>query len=75
MIEMSVAGNPWGKQIKGNIEDMIKLLNQNIRPETPSSLSENWKDFISKCLERDVDLRWSSFELIQHPFITENIIK
>ena len=60
IIEMAIAGNPWGKQIKGNIEDMIKLLDQNIKPETPSHLSDNWKDFISKWLERDVEKRWSS---------------
>jgi len=32
--------------------------------------SDNFKDFISKCLQHDSALRPSSSELLQHPFIT-----
>jgi serine/threonine protein kinase len=73
VVEMSVAGNPWRKSVKGTIDDMIKmitLINQDIKPPIPDSLSENCKDFILKCLVRDISKRASWKDLLSHPFIT-----
>uniref|UniRef100_A0A8C3WI93 non-specific serine/threonine protein kinase n=1 Tax=Catagonus wagneri TaxID=51154 RepID=A0A8C3WI93_9CETA len=32
--------------------------------------SSNFKDFLKKCLEKNVDSRWNTSQLLQHPFVT-----
>ncbi|RLW02310.1 hypothetical protein DV515_00007340 [Chloebia gouldiae] len=32
--------------------------------------SSDFKDFLKKCLEKNVDARWSATQLLQHPFVT-----
>lgn len=36
----------------------------------PSKWSSDFKDFLKKCLEKNVDSRWSATQLLQHPFVT-----
>ncbi|KAM6443362.1 STE20-like serine/threonine-protein kinase isoform 3-T3 [Liasis olivaceus] len=36
----------------------------------PSKWSADFKDFLKKCLEKNVDARWNTPELLQHPFVT-----
>ncbi|XP_048361199.1 STE20-like serine/threonine-protein kinase isoform X2 [Sphaerodactylus townsendi] len=36
----------------------------------PSKWSPDFKDFLKKCLEKNVDARWNIVELLQHPFVT-----
>ncbi|XP_044294069.1 STE20-like serine/threonine-protein kinase isoform X2 [Varanus komodoensis] len=36
----------------------------------PSKWSADFKDFLKKCLEKNVDARWSTADLLQHPFVT-----
>lgn len=36
----------------------------------PSRWSSNFKDFLKKCLEKNVDSRWNTSQLLQHPFVT-----
>ncbi|XP_069720185.1 STE20-like serine/threonine-protein kinase isoform X1 [Phaenicophaeus curvirostris] len=36
----------------------------------PSKWSSDFKDFLKKCLEKNVDARWSANQLLQHPFVT-----
>ncbi|KAM9285699.1 STE20-like serine/threonine-protein kinase isoform 2-T2 [Morus bassanus] len=36
----------------------------------PSKWSLDFKDFLKKCLEKNVDARWSATQLLQHPFVT-----
>ncbi|KAJ7325171.1 hypothetical protein JRQ81_018191 [Phrynocephalus forsythii] len=36
----------------------------------PSKWSSDFKDFLKKCLEKNVDARWNTAELLQHPFVT-----
>ncbi|XP_042314430.1 STE20-like serine/threonine-protein kinase [Sceloporus undulatus] len=36
----------------------------------PSKWSPDFKDFLKKCLEKNVDARWTTAELLQHPFVT-----
>ncbi|NXX44717.1 SLK kinase, partial [Tricholaema leucomelas] len=35
-----------------------------------SKWSADFKDFLKKCLEKNVDARWSATQLLQHPFVT-----
>uniref|UniRef100_A0A0B8RQ25 non-specific serine/threonine protein kinase n=1 Tax=Philothamnus irregularis TaxID=1899461 RepID=A0A0B8RQ25_9SAUR len=36
----------------------------------PSKWSADFKDFLKKCLEKNVDARWNIAELLQHSFVT-----
>lgn len=36
----------------------------------PSRWSSDFKDFLKKCLEKNVDARWNTSQLLQHPFVT-----
>ncbi|XP_001497765.1 STE20-like serine/threonine-protein kinase isoform X2 [Equus przewalskii] len=36
----------------------------------PSKWSSTFKDFLKKCLEKNVDSRWNTSQLLQHPFVT-----
>ncbi|XP_050660854.1 STE20-like serine/threonine-protein kinase isoform X1 [Macaca thibetana thibetana] len=36
----------------------------------PSRWSSSFKDFLKKCLEKNVDARWTTSQLLQHPFVT-----
>ncbi|XP_064000510.1 STE20-like serine/threonine-protein kinase isoform X2 [Pogoniulus pusillus] len=36
----------------------------------PSKWSADFKDFLKRCLEKNVDARWSATQLLQHPFVT-----
>ncbi|XP_036754708.2 STE20-like serine/threonine-protein kinase isoform X2 [Manis pentadactyla] len=36
----------------------------------PSKWSLHFKDFLKKCLEKNVDSRWNTSQLLQHPFVT-----
>lgn len=33
--------------------------------------SENYCDFVARCLEKDIKKRWSIKQLLKHPFITQ----
>ena len=47
VIKMEIAGNPWGKAIKGFFSDMFKIVNEDIWPEIPEYFSDEGKDFLN----------------------------
>ncbi|KAJ6292366.1 hypothetical protein OIU78_024522 [Salix suchowensis] len=69
-LEMATGQAPWV-----NVSDPVSALYQigfsgNV-PEIPSFMSQQAKDFLSKCLKRDPEERWSASELLTHDFITD----
>ncbi|KAG9135462.1 hypothetical protein Leryth_007233 [Lithospermum erythrorhizon] len=42
------------------------------RPEIPDYVSEIARDFLEKCLERQLHKRWTTRRLLRHPFIANN---
>lgn len=36
----------------------------------PSRWSNDFNDFLRKCLEKNLDVRWTAIQLLQHPFVT-----
>ncbi|KAE8688782.1 pyruvate decarboxylase 2-like [Hibiscus syriacus] len=66
VIEM-VTGKPaWKDQ---GFNSLNRIANSDELPEIPTQLSEVGKDFVDKCLRRDQNQRWSSNQLLQHPFV------
>ncbi|KAJ9169155.1 hypothetical protein P3X46_020617 [Hevea brasiliensis] len=70
VVEMATGRAPWT-----NISDPVSALYQigfsGDVPEIPGFMSKQAKDFLSKCLKRDPTERWSTSELLEHDFITE----
>ncbi|CAO2840995.1 unnamed protein product, partial [Amaranthus hypochondriacus] len=48
---------------------LIKIGHSDELPEYPTRLPESAKDFLSKCLVRNPEERWSCDQLLQHPFL------
>ncbi|KAE8700812.1 Clathrin, heavy chain isoform 1 [Hibiscus syriacus] len=62
-----VTGKPaWEGQ---GFNSLNRMANSDELPEIPTQLSEIGKDFVDKCLRRDRNQRWSSDQLLQHPFV------
>ena len=73
IIELAVAGNPWGNLLgtEYNIQAIFKLTDPSLVPVIPEWLSEQCRDFILRCLNREYDKRPSAAELEQHQWIKE----
>ncbi|KAG8044267.1 hypothetical protein GUJ93_ZPchr0137g29191 [Zizania palustris] len=67
VLEMATSKPPWS-QYEG-IAAMFKIGNSRELPPIPDHLSEQGKDFIRKCLQRDPSQRPTAVELLQHPFM------
>ena len=50
-------------------ESMLERLKKNGAPKLDSSYSKEFKDFVEKCLTIDPNKRWTSSQLIMHPFV------
>jgi serine/threonine protein kinase len=53
----------------GQIAAMFKIGNSKELPAIPENLSEEGKDFIRQCLQREPAKRPTAVELLQHPFV------
>jgi serine/threonine protein kinase len=72
VIEMAVAGNPYGEDaFSANMfESIIKISNGTLAPKMPKDFSKECLDFIGACLNRNPNNRPSALELLDHPFIS-----
>ncbi|XP_052808624.1 mitogen-activated protein kinase kinase kinase 4-like isoform X2 [Mya arenaria] len=66
VIEMASGKRPW-HEFENNFQIMFKL-GMGAIPSIPEMLSEEGRDFLSHCLEIDPDHRWSTSQLLDHPF-------
>ncbi|KAL7593211.1 mitogen-activated protein kinase kinase kinase 18 [Lactuca sativa] len=68
VIEMATGGSPWS-----NVADAVSVLYRiafsGEIPEIPDEFSDQAKDFVRKCLNRDPRERWTAKELLKHPFL------
>ncbi|XP_065859971.1 mitogen-activated protein kinase kinase kinase 18-like [Euphorbia lathyris] len=69
IIEMATGKIPWSEYTDDPISALYKIGFTNEMPEFPTWLSEKGKDFLSKCLRRDPRERWTTKELLDHPFV------
>lgn len=71
VIEMSTGKTPWLE--RGDpFKLMYRIAYSAQLPETPSGLSDEAKDFLSKCLRRDPRERWTVTQLRRHPFLARS---
>ncbi|KAJ3692335.1 hypothetical protein LUZ60_012685 [Juncus effusus] len=71
IIEMATGGVPWP-----GFTDPVSVLHHigssSEAPLFPDWISQQGKDFLSKCLNRDPRERWSAEKLLNHPFVAES---
>eukprot|EP00252_Welwitschia_mirabilis_P024856 TRINITY_DN754_c0_g1_i2.p1 TRINITY_DN754_c0_g1~~TRINITY_DN754_c0_g1_i2.p1 ORF type:complete len:911 (-),score=194.13 TRINITY_DN754_c0_g1_i2:586-3318(-) len=67
VIEMATAKPPWS-QYEG-VAAMFKIWNSKELPTIPDHLSEEGKEFVRLCLQREPSCRPTAFELLEHPFV------
>nr|UYE91654.1 mitogen-activated protein [Tamarix hispida] len=72
IIEMATGKSGWPNKAVGG-DDPVTVLYQiaysDQVPQIPCVLSEEAKDFLTKCLTRDPKERWTASQLLRHPFI------
>ncbi|KAJ8769210.1 hypothetical protein K2173_000985 [Erythroxylum novogranatense] len=69
ILEMATSKPPWS-QFEG-VAAIFKIGNSKDMPDIPEHLSNNAKNFIRQCLQRDPSARPSAVTLLEHPFIRE----
>lgn len=75
VIEMATGRPPWSEEISNPKAAVLKIACSNERPQFPTQLSKDAEDFLAKCLERDPQKRWTSEELLNHPFVSGNLMR
>ncbi|XP_004503937.1 mitogen-activated protein kinase kinase kinase 3-like [Cicer arietinum] len=69
LIEMAASKPPWS-QYEG-VAAIFKIGNSKDMPEIPEHLSNDAKNFIMLCLQRDPLARPTAHKLLEHPFIRD----
>uniref|UniRef100_A0A0D9VJ87 mitogen-activated protein kinase kinase kinase n=1 Tax=Leersia perrieri TaxID=77586 RepID=A0A0D9VJ87_9ORYZ len=67
VLEMATSKPPWS-QYEG-IAAVFKIGNSKELPPIPDHLSEEGKDFIRQCMQRDPSSRPTAVDLLQHSFV------
>ncbi|XP_010246145.1 PREDICTED: mitogen-activated protein kinase kinase kinase NPK1-like [Nelumbo nucifera] len=70
IIEMATGRPPWADEVSNPMALLLKIACSSGVPQFPTNFSKEGLDFLAKCLQRDPKLRWTSEELLNHPFIT-----
>jgi len=68
VLEMSTAKHPW-QTFTNKFAAMTEIASGTSLPELPASLSANCRDFLGKCIQRDVAKRSRSEELTKHTWL------
>ncbi|KAK1440078.1 hypothetical protein QVD17_05903 [Tagetes erecta] len=69
VIEMATGFNPW-PDVNDPVSGLYRIGYSGDVPVFPVCFSDEAKDFLKKCLERNDDERWTVKQLLQHPFVT-----
>ncbi|GER33060.1 protein kinase superfamily protein [Striga asiatica] len=67
VLEMATAKPPWS-QYEG-VAALFKVGNSKELPDIPDHLSDEGKDFVMKCLQRNPSRRPTAAQLLEHPFV------
>ncbi|KAL2342917.1 hypothetical protein Fmac_004202 [Flemingia macrophylla] len=69
IIEMATSKPPWSHY--EGVAAIFKIGNSKDMPEIPELLSNEAKNFIRQCLQRDPSTRPTAQKLLEHPFISD----
>ncbi|KAF3791537.1 Mitogen-activated protein kinase kinase kinase [Nymphaea thermarum] len=68
VVEMATGRPPWS-DIADPVSALYRIGCTDMVPEMPQNLSEQGKDFLSRCLRRNPAERPTAEQLLQHPFV------
>ncbi|KAF0904902.1 hypothetical protein E2562_038686 [Oryza meyeriana var. granulata] len=68
VIEMATGGAPW-PQFTDPVAALHHVAFSSEVPEFPSWLSDDGKDFLARCLQRNPRERWTAEQLLDHQFV------
>lgn len=71
VVEMATGRPPWTVEGNSPAATMFSIGFGDRAPEFPVQLSELGKDFLDKCLRIRASERWTSRQLLDHPFISD----
>lgn len=71
IIELKTGKSPWGK-LDNFIQALFKIGRSQALPEFPLDISDNLKDFLCMCINRNQELRPDVAILLNHPFLFPN---
>lgn len=72
IIEMATAAHPW-PEFSNQLAALFHVATSTQPPSLPSSMSNVGKDFLTRCLAIDEKQRATAEELLQHPFIAQEV--
>lgn len=70
VIEM-ISGKPPWSQFENMMAAMFHIAKTDAPPAIPDKLSDEGKDFVLRCLNRDPKKRPTATQLLQHPFVQD----
>lgn len=70
VIEMATARHPWGN-FDNPMAAMVKIGMSNLTPPLPEVLSDQGKDFISQCTQRDKNQRPLAAMMLEHDLVRD----
>lgn len=73
VVEMATGRAPWSK-FANHFAALYHIGCTEELPEVPAWLSEEARDFLSHCFQRDPCRRWTSAQLLRHPFLTTRFV-
>uniref|UniRef100_A0A1D1YNH8 Mitogen-activated protein kinase kinase kinase A n=1 Tax=Anthurium amnicola TaxID=1678845 RepID=A0A1D1YNH8_9ARAE len=68
VMEMATGCPPW-RDVSDPVAAVHRIAFSDQVPEFPCSISDDARDFLGRCLNRDPTKRWSAEELLNHPFV------
>ena len=71
VIEMATGKPAWRADASNPMATMLRIATGDEVPEFPGHFSPEGRDFLAKCLERDPRKRWTSEQLLAHPFVAQ----
>ncbi|KAG0456411.1 hypothetical protein HPP92_024199 [Vanilla planifolia] len=70
VLEMAMGKSPW-PEVSDPAAAIHRIGFSAAVPTTPEWMSAEGKDFVSNCLRRDPKERWTTEQLLRHPFVAE----
>ncbi|KAL0740649.1 hypothetical protein Bca4012_082162 [Brassica carinata] len=69
VIEMATGSPPWTEAREDPVSVLYRVGYSGETPELPYSLTEEAKDFLKMCFEKEAKERWTATQLLSHPFL------